>query len=100
APTRTSHLSLHDALPISGVPITGVVREVKNIANMPYATISVGSADQVAPGMEFKVISSNGDYLGAIVVDTVTPNEATGKITGPRSEEHTSELQSPYDLVC
>jgi len=67
----------------AGPPITGVVREVKNIANMPYATISVGSADQVAPGMEFKVISNNGDYLGAIVVDTVTPNEATGKISGP-----------------
>ena len=67
----------------AGPPITGVVREVKSIANMPYATISVGSADQVAPGMEFKVISNNGDYLGAIVVDTVTPNEATGKITGP-----------------
>src|SRR5438094_5162149 len=28
------------------------------------------------------------------------PNESTTTIVLPRSEEHTSELQSPYDLVC
>src|SRR5437867_13155822 len=34
-----------------------------------------------------------GDVLHApVVVDEVRPR--------PRSEEHTSELQSPYDLVC
>jgi hypothetical protein len=48
----------------------------------------VGSADQVAPGMEFKIINKNtGDYLGSLVVDTVTPNEATGKVTGPKVGE-------------
>jgi hypothetical protein len=71
--------------PVTAPPITGVVQEVKTIANMPYATISVGSADQVAPGMEFKIINKNtGDYLGSMVVDSVTPNQATGKITGPK----------------
>src|SRR5207248_10951182 len=30
-----------------------------------------------------------------------TPRRPRGRRTpGPRSEEHTSELQSPYDLVC
>ena len=46
------------------------------------------SADQVAPGMEFKVINNKtGDYLGAVVVDSVEPNEATGRLSGPRISE-------------
>ncbi|HEX8521294.1 MAG TPA: hypothetical protein VF669_03495 [Tepidisphaeraceae bacterium] len=72
----------------SGPPIAGTVREVKDIAGMKYATISVGSADQVAPGMEFKIINKNtNDYLGSLVVDSVTPNESTGKITGPHVDQ-------------
>ena len=70
-----------------GPPITGVVREVKTIANMPYATISVGSSDQVAPGMEFKIVDKSTGYLGSIVVDAVSPNEASGKITGPHVDK-------------
>ena len=51
---------------------------------MKYATISVGSSDQVQPGMEFKVINkATGDYLGALVVDSVSPNESTGRLSGP-----------------
>src|SRR5438094_10367527 len=40
-----------------------------------------------------------GDIHGAAAVDrhTIGTTELRG---GPRSEEHTSELQSPYDLVC
>ena len=71
----------------AGPPITGVIQEVKTIAGMPYATISVGSGDQVAPGMEFKIINKNtGDYLGSLIVDTVTPTESTGKLTGPKDK--------------
>src|SRR5437867_6330032 len=33
-----------------------------------------------------------GSELAILVTDT--------KVAEPRSEEHTSELQSPYDLVC
>src|SRR6266516_5213422 len=29
-----------------------------------------------------------------------TPSSNTSRSSGKRSEEHTSELQSPYDLVC
>src|SRR5207248_9035407 len=31
---------------------------------------------------------------------TAYPEWGVGSVTGIRSEEHTSELQSPYDLVC
>lgn len=73
-----------------GPPINGVVREVRPIGGVPYATISVGSADSVTKGMEFKVIDrSRGDFLGVLTVDTVEPNEATGRLVGPRVGEIT-----------
>jgi hypothetical protein len=72
-----------------GAPkINGVVRDVRTIANVPYATISVGSADGVTKGMEFKIVDRNsGNFLGLLTVDTAEPNEAVGRITGPRVAE-------------
>jgi hypothetical protein len=69
----------------AGAPkIDGVVREVRTIAGLPYATISVGSADNVAKGMEFNIVDrDSGNFLGKLTVDTVELNEATGRITGP-----------------
>src|SRR5262249_45006275 len=63
----------------SGMPsINGVVRDVRTIAGQQYATISVGAADSVTRGMEFKVIDrATGSFLGTLVVDTVEPNEST-----------------------
>ena len=66
-------------------PINGVIRAVRPIAGIPYATISVGSADSVAKGMEFKVINHDtGDFLGVLTVDSVELNESTGRLSGPR----------------
>jgi hypothetical protein len=69
-----------------GAPsINGVIRDTKTIANIPYATISVGSSDNVTKGMEFNIIDRDkGDFLGVLTVDTVEPNEATGRLRGPR----------------
>ena len=69
----------------SGLPsINGVVKDVRAIAGNQYATISVGSADSVSKGMEFKVIDRrSGNFLGTLVVDTVEPNESTGRLFGP-----------------
>lgn len=72
-----------------GVPvISGVIRQVRPVAGIPYATISVGSADSVVKGMEFKVISrQTGDFLGILTVDSVDLNESTGRLSGPRVTE-------------
>jgi len=72
-----------------GAPkINGVIRDVRTIANVPYATISVGSADGVTKGMEFKIVDRNtGNFLGLVTVDTAEPNEAVGRISGPRVAE-------------
>jgi len=68
-----------------GPSINGVVRDVRQIAGQQYATISVGAADAVTRGMEFKVIDrATGSFLGTLVVDTVEPNESTGRLSGPK----------------
>ena len=73
----------------AGAPrINGVIRATRDIAGIPYATISVGSADSVVRGMQFNVIDrSSGRFLGKLTVDTVEPNEATGRLEGPAIAE-------------
>lgn len=73
----------------SGLPqINGVVRDVRQIAGNQYATISIGSADGVQRGMEFKVVDRAGQqFLGTLTVDSVEPNEATGRLFGPKVAE-------------
>lgn len=69
-------------------PINGVVRAVDTIAGIRYATISVGSADAVRKGMRFHVIDRDqGTFLGVMTVDTVQPNEATGRVEGPKLDD-------------
>ena len=65
-------------------PINGIVREVRVIEQVPYATISVGSADAVTKGMKFRVIDrSKGEFLGLLTVESVEANEASGRLDGP-----------------
>ncbi|MGB7156514.1 MAG: hypothetical protein WBD40_00525 [Tepidisphaeraceae bacterium] len=68
--------------PPSGLAINGVVRETRTIADIPYATISVGASDDVQRGMEFKVVQG-GQFLGTLTVDSVEAQEATGRLSGP-----------------
>lgn len=73
-----------------GAPsINGVIREVRTLDdNRQWATISVGSADQVVKGMEFKVIDrASGSFLGVLTVQNVQPNEAVGVLKGPKLNE-------------
>ena len=76
-------LDLRNPAPPTGVAINGVIRDTRKIADVPYATISVGSADDVQRGMEFKVVD-NGQFLGTLTVDTVEQQEATGVLKGPK----------------
>jgi multidrug efflux pump subunit AcrA (membrane-fusion protein) len=69
-------------------PINGVIRDVRTIQGVPYAAISVGSADSVTAGMEFKVVARDtGTFLGVLKVDSVEQNESTGRLEGPRVAE-------------
>lgn len=66
---------------ISAPAINGVVRSRRTIAGKDYATISIGSADQVTKGMEFKILDKEtGAFLGILTVDVLDANEAMGQI--------------------
>src|SRR5207249_11558522 len=92
-------LSLHDALPISGT-------------FTPSAFIRIGSDGQIVLTMPY-VEMGQGTYtsipmliaeeleveLEQVRLEHAPPNERL--YANPlRSEEHTSELQSRFDLVC
>src|SRR5437867_5158298 len=81
APTDIYTLSLHDALPIS------------------FACSSV------TPGLRRPMIRQSAWKPRWVSARSVAATVASGMYScslaqGGRSEEHTSELQSPYDLVC
>src|SRR5437763_12891143 len=78
-PTSIYTLSLHDALPIFGASIKNAVRSL------------VGGAPSAPPGAPptFEALDR--------LVASEGKAEATAAV---RSEEHTSELQSPMYLVC
>src|SRR5699024_11753106 len=84
-PPRSRPLSLHDALPIWGA--TRVMPGSPGVpaTNRPWKSIWLLST--AAP------IRGNVKRAPASTVQTVTDSHQ-------RSEEHTSELQSRFDLVC
>jgi len=79
----------------NSVNVNGVVREKRLIAGVPYATISIGSADAVQRGMRLRVLGGrNGqEFLGYVDVTQVEPDEAIGRLTGPRINEGTTNSQ-------
>src|SRR5437867_6741556 len=76
APPALCTLSLHDALPISAASVhVGLVKRKRAMRVL-----------QLPPAGRYSFVYQK------------VQSSATGR--RPRSEEHTSELQSPYDLVC
>ncbi|HEY0010276.1 MAG TPA: hypothetical protein VGB55_16255, partial [Tepidisphaeraceae bacterium] len=67
----------------AGAPaINGVIRNRRTIAGKEYATISIGTQDQVSKGMQFNILDKeSGQFLGVMKVDVVDANEAMGQIT-------------------
>ena len=80
--------------------VNGVVREKRVIAGVPYATISIGSADAVTRGMRLRVLGGrNGqEFLGYVDVTQVEPDEAIGRLSGPRVNEVTTNSQVVSNL--
>jgi hypothetical protein len=65
-------------------PIDGVIVSTQNPGGIPYATISVGSQDQVKRGMKFSIVDRDkGKFLGELTVEQVDEKEATGRLEGP-----------------
>jgi hypothetical protein len=88
-------ISLTEKRPVgpTALTINGVVRTTKTIGGILYATISIGSSDSVAKGMQFNVLNRDqGQWLGTLTVDSVEPNEATGRLD-LKSPEFASQIK-------
>src|SRR5947208_6584604 len=84
APTDVYTLSLHDALPICAVQ--------RNLRSLRQQLRRAGSVDQVQEAVTGEVEVPDGGLGSGSQRDLAIGVE--------RSEEHTSELQSPDHLVC
>src|SRR2546430_11851242 len=80
ATTEIYTLSLHDALPIYEVELGPVGQGLGQVRGMP-------------------VLGDVGQAVGQALVDADAV-EPRNLVLQPRSEEHTSELQSQSNLVC
>src|SRR5207248_8088129 len=95
ATTNIYHLSLHDALPISSR-----TAEQTLIANYWAGNSSI-SWNRVASSLAIAHHTTLSENARLFALMNLAMGDAS--IAGwdsKRSEEHTSELQSPYDLVC
>src|SRR5207244_12118239 len=95
-PYPLSTLSLHDALPISPIVLTTLnTTPILNGAS-GGTLINVSAAGTLSVGTTYAVMNYAGTLdnasFGTFALGTL-PNRV-------RSEEHTSELQSPDHLVC
>src|SRR5207248_10191041 len=89
-PPPSSTLSLHDALPISIA--SSIARAPKK--NMP-------PFHRNRPDATYSLARSSFGFSTKRATSNASPAIAAPTSMYPyRSEEHTSELQSPYDLVC
>src|SRR5207249_10872771 len=99
-PTSIYTLSLHDALPISGtMPLLSVY------ALRLGASAEAVSAMIAAAYVALAIGTAVAHRLAALAQSSKRALVAAGLLSAPmlgllRSEEHTSELQSRFDLVC
>src|SRR5258708_16268435 len=83
-----------------------MIRRPPRSTLFPYTTLFRSGGDENAVGI-FRVDQDRGDLLGVAQAAFVQPKVLPGfsRVGGfvnaiARSEEHTSELQSPDHLVC
>src|SRR5206468_13079285 len=93
ATTPFSTLSLHDALPISKDPLS---TEADTAEHMPGDVDTVTFLQSATGGVLQITVTS----LLKWVLPRMSTKLACSTLVPPRSEEHTSELQSRSDLVC
>src|SRR5690606_41499011 len=86
-PTAIYSLSLHDALPILAQQLRDALLDGA-LGDDPVHLHRLGLADPV------------GAVGGLLLDGGVPPAVDVDDVVGPRSEEHTSELQSRENLVC
>src|SRR5207248_11553143 len=98
ARSSISTLSLHDALPILREEIEKMEAERKSLMyRIDFATLNLTIREDYQAQLQISPDSTRTRIRNAAVEGY--KSMVNGMIDS-RSEEHTSELQSPYDLVC
>src|SRR5699024_11544537 len=87
--TEICTLSLHDALPIFSAGMGALYAGITVVTALPQVDAPTADAVGSAPGL-----------LGLVCVGGFVLGILAALLAGGRSEEHTSELQSRFDLVC
>src|SRR5699024_12631563 len=95
SPTYLYSLSLHDALPIFSHIISAEGTKPTSEAPTAQYVVDMTSLPPRLPSLRR---SKNAPMTAPAMKPK--PFDAASKITTRRSEEHTSELQSRFDLVC
>src|SRR5205814_8887342 len=94
APTDLSTLSLHDALPICSFWPWTHKDDRERLKTLPFKSQSGPEPPSRPPGLRTGLL-----ILTAVSVFVLGATSPPAR-TPPRSEEHTSELQSLRHLVC
>src|SRR5207248_9357193 len=91
--TQSYTLSLHDALPISRL-----LRD--DGLDFRYVVVGHDAGDRAEAERRVSALGLSDvvSFVGGVPASEVAGWYASADVY--RSEEHTSELQSPYDLVC
>src|SRR5207248_10090847 len=99
-PHGSHPLSLHDALPISVPSVAGgdEGEYVLRVRGDSMKDAGILEGDMVV--VHSQETARDGDVVVALLGEEATVKRFYREPDHIRSEEHTSELQSPYDLVC
>src|SRR5256885_11308864 len=76
-----------------------MIRRPPRSTLFPYTTLFRSGKSQ-DPGQGYDMDTAADDALALITALNAAPCHLAGLSMGGRSEEHTSELQSPCNLVC
>ena len=70
-------------------PIEGTIRETRVIGGVVYVSVSVGTDDGISRGTRLSVYGGRAgrEIVGTVVITNVEPEEAIGRVTGPRADE-------------
>src|SRR5437867_6438476 len=97
----------HDSIRFSSPPTAVIPSTIRN-ASCSFTTFAISAIGFVRPvevSFQHRVtaLKSPASRAAATFVGSTEVPHSNGRAVGvvkTRSEEHTSELQSPYDLVC
>src|SRR5207249_7880007 len=99
ATSASSPCSLHDALPIFVVTGMGIMTSLGAGKADNWSKLVAGESG-IRTITRFPVDGLKTTMAGTVDFVSVDPFSSTGLSERMRSEEHTSELQSRFDLVC